>query len=373
MKNFYWLLPCILLSSQTCFSQGCIPIRNLVGFGQFVLPSSDSANKAPVRWLVNVNGRYLNSYKTYDEDREIASGSENNVYETNFSLTRIYDKGFSFSADVPFISASRSTNFEHDGSDPAKTRYTTKAVGLGDIRLTGYKWLFDVSKPHRGNIQLGLGIKLATGDYKSEDFFHKDYKNPTALTSAPVNASIQPGDGGTGLIVELNSFYALSKAISLYGNFFYLFNPKDQNGVSTANGGLITDPNIIKAGGTVYSVPDAYTMRAGANVAVSNFTFWFGVRREGTPVYDLIGESNGVRRAGTYMSIEPGINYRFKNTIVYTFAPIPFYRYADQTVPDRIRSELTGTRFASPGGYANYLIFIGAIFKINEPVKQSIF
>ena len=75
---------------------------------------------------------------------------------------------------------------------------------------------------------MGLGIKLPTGDYKVQDYF---YKNDSTKVLAPVNGSIQLGDGGTGIITQLNTFYFLSKNISLYANLYYLINPRDHNGV----------------------------------------------------------------------------------------------------------------------------------------------
>ena len=71
------------------------------------------------------------------------------------------------------------------------------------MRFTAYKWLFKTSVRQKGNIQLGLGVKLPTGDYKYQDYF---YRNDSTKVLASVNPSIQLGDGGTGIIGELNSF-----------------------------------------------------------------------------------------------------------------------------------------------------------------------
>jgi hypothetical protein len=97
-------------------------------------------------------------------------------------------------------------------------RHTTRTFGIGDIRLTAFKWLIDPSIAHRGNIQLGMGIKLPTGDFRYQDYFYKK----TGVVSAPVNTTIQLGDGGTGFTLELNGFYNVTRRVSLYGNLFYL-------------------------------------------------------------------------------------------------------------------------------------------------------
>lgn len=78
-------------------------------------------------------------------------------------------------------------------------------------------------------MQFGLGIKFPTGDYRYQDYF---YRKEDSLVLAPVNPSIQLGDGGTGITTELNTYYIINKAMSLYGNLFYLINPREQNGVS---------------------------------------------------------------------------------------------------------------------------------------------
>jgi hypothetical protein len=228
--------------------------------------------------------------------------------------------GWSLGFDIPYTSASRTSAKEHDGRNPDNPEYTTHAVGLSDIRVAVYKWMWDVTASHRGNIQLGLGVKFSNGNYHSEDYFHKDANDPGKTVVAPVNISTQLGDGGTGFTFEMNSFYTLTKNMSLYGNFFYLISPKDQNGVSNLMGGVPSVPmhptvpvgTIIAAGGLVNSVPDGYTARAGANYTANKFVFSAGLRMEGAPVHDLIGSSNGLRRAGYIVSVEPGVNYSIK-------------------------------------------------------------
>jgi hypothetical protein len=207
---------------------------------------------------------------------------------------------------------------------------------------------------------MGLGIKLPTGDYKYEDYFHK----ATGKIVAPVNPTIQLGDGGTGLTTELNGYYNVSNSISVYGNFFYLFNPRDHNGVSSIDGGATADPMQIQTGDFVNSVPDSYTARAGVNYSADKFIFSSGARIEGQPTNDVLGRSNGSRRAGYTISIEPGINYKLRSSIVYVFVPLTAGRKTKQTVPDILRSEAEGKHIVSAGGFADYMIFIGALFRL---------
>ena len=125
----------------------------------------------------------------------------------------------------------RETWQEHGGVVGDHVKHTTNSFGLSDIRVAGYKWLFDVTEVHKGNIQVGLGLKLPTGDYRYQDFFYET----AGKVSAPVNPTIQLGDGGLGITTEVNAFYTLNKLISLYANAFYLLSPRDINGTSSRN------------------------------------------------------------------------------------------------------------------------------------------
>lgn len=351
-------------ASLTAYPQGCIPIRNIVGFGNFSKPEYDPLNGKPTRWVLNVSSRYLKIAQTYQgSSRADIPPEDERINETitlNLGVTRILNNGWSASLDVPFAANARTTWQEHDPTNPEKVHHTVHSYGLGDVRVTVYKWLLDSKVSHRGNIQLGFGLKLPTGNYRYKDDFHK----ASGKVHAPVNATIQLGDGGLGVITELNTFYSITKVVGLYANGFYLLNPRGDNGVTSIDGGGTPSQMQTQTGDDVTSVPDAYTARAGSSFTLRSLTFWAGARIEGQPTEDLIGESNGTRRAGRIISVEPGVNYKFRNTMIYLYVPVPVYKKTQQTVADRLRSELTGTYFVSPGGFANYLIFVGVLFKI---------
>jgi hypothetical protein len=360
-KNILTLIACALFTGA--FSQGCIPVRNLVGFGQFAKPEYDPVTGETTKWFLNVTQRYYDAHQTYSGKEAINGPAWTNkttkLYLMNLSVARVLNNGWAVSLDLPVISGSRTSwRPEHFTSDTSM--HTTHSFGIGDLRITAYKWLWDISQPRRGNIQMGLGLKLPTGDYRYSDYF---YINDNEKVLAPVNSTIQLGDGGTGFTTELNGFYSLSSKFSLYGNIFYLFNPRDVNGVSTMYGQTPTE-NQKKATADIYSVPDLYTARLGGNMVMNNVTLWAGVRMEGAPVQDLLGSSNGQRRAGKIVSVEPGINYKHKNITFYLFLPFPVFRETKQTVPDKRMSDYTQKEVPSPGGFANYQIFIGVMSKI---------
>jgi hypothetical protein len=366
MKKLILISTAFILSSSVAFPQGCVPARNLVGFGQFAIPEYGQED---LKWLVNVNNRYFKSYLDYRGSDDLKTPEVdqrlNHIYTFNFSVTRLMKNGWSLMVDIPITAANRTTWQEHGNNGAHKVRKTVSAFGLSDIRVMAYKWLLNVEEQHRGNIQIGLGLKLPTGDYDSKAFFHRIKKDGTDSVSvmAPVNPSIQLGDGGTGIATELNGYFTVNSKINLYGNFFYLLSPRDVNGVSNMTG-FNPSPVQVADGSYINSVPDVYALRAGANFTFGKFIGGLGGRMEGSPTYDLIGESNGGRRAGKTISLEPGINYKVKNSILYLFVPIPVYRATQQTVPDKIATKITGIETFRPGGFTNYMIFVGAVFKL---------
>lgn len=349
-----------IIISNNSNAQGCVAIRSTGG--QCTMDHSSADALKPHGWLLNLNNRYYKSFRhfvgTKEQKQRVAAGSEviNHAYSLDITLTHNLNKWWSFAIDVPVLSNARSSLYEHDG----KTRHSTHSFGLGDIRLAVYRWLFDPAKMQKGNIQIGLGIKLPTGDYKYQDFF---YKNDSTKILGPVDQSIQLGDGGTGFSAEMNAYYNLSKHISVYGNLYYLANPREQNGTSTARGGT-TSASSLAYGSSTMSVPDQYMIRAGANFTAKQLTLSLGVRDECLPARDLIGGSSGFRRPGYIISVEPGITYNFKKMNLYAYVPVAVKRNRTQSVPDKVRTNITGVYAQGDAAFADYSVNIGFTVKL---------
>ncbi len=344
----------VIAVSNKSAAQGCVAIRSTGG-----LCSMDHSEQMDTlsKWSLNLNNRYFKSFRhfvgTKEQKQRVQAGSEviNHSYTMDVSLTYNINKWWSLSADAPLVASTRSSLYEHDG----KNRFSTSSFGLGDLRFTAYRWMLDPGKLHKGNVQFGLGIKLPTGDYKYQDFFHK---NDSTYLLGPVDQSIQLGDGGTGFTAEINAYYNFSKHISAYGNLYYLANPREQNGTSTARGGVASQANILYGSSTM-SVPDQYMLRGGINFSAKNLTLSLGARDECLPVHDLIGKSGGFRRPGYIISAEPGINYNFKKINVYAFVPIALKRNRTQSVPDKIKTKATGVYSQGDAAFADYTINVG--------------
>src|SRR6185436_12847631 len=233
------------------------------------------------------------------------------------------------------------------------------SFGLGDIRVTGYGWIIDPSKMPKGNLQVGLGLKFPTGDYRYQDFF---VKNDSVKVLGPVDQSIQLGDGGTGFTTELNGFYNFTRELSVYGNFFYLFNPREQNGTSTARGGVPSASSILYGSSTM-SVPDQFMVRAGIAYTKQDFGISVGVRDDCLPSKDLIGGSSGFRRPGYIISVEPGATYTFKHFSLYSYVPVALKRNRTQSYADKLRTEKTGVYTHGDAAFADYVVNVGASFR----------
>ncbi len=221
--------------------------------------------------------------------------------------------------------ARRSSLYEHDRVN----RHTMQANGIGDPRLMAYRnfQLEAVSERSRG-LTLGIGIKLPTGQ--------DDVKDTAFLTSGPVqrnvDQSIQPGDGGTGVILEFQGYRQFgSDGLNFaFASGSYLINPRNTNGVATHRG---------RASEAIMSVPDSYQFRTGLARVLSEanrLTGDLALRLEGVPPEDLIGGSDGFRRPGHALYLEPGLSMERGLHRLTVSAPYAIDRNRSRSVSDRL-------------------------------------
>ncbi|MDB5136442.1 MAG: hypothetical protein JWP37_3045 [Mucilaginibacter sp.] len=360
MNSFYKLLflCCFyfLFTNSNVNAQGCVAIRSTGGVCTMGEHPDSSINKGA--WLFNSNTRYYKSFRHFIGKQEqfqridvLHNNVINKVLSQDFGFTRIFNDRWSLALDIPYVDNSRS-------QVAGGTRFSTHSFGLGDIRVTGYYWLFNPATSHNGNIQVGLGAKFATGAYNLQDYFLQ--ANGTKVLG-PLDQSIQLGDGGTGVSLEINAYYNLTHKFGFYGNFFYLANPRDVNG--TPRSATPANALTVATTGDIESVPDQMLIRAGASLAVKRFDFSLGFRDDCLPVHDLLGNSDGFRRPGYILSAEPGITYRFKNIAIYGFVPIAIIRDRTQSVPDIRTTNATEVFTHGDAAFADYVVNIGITVK----------
>jgi hypothetical protein len=355
MKRIYIILIIAFVFAQLKTSaQGCVAIKGTAGIcGR----PSDAKG-----WELNLTNRYFKSYKhfvgTIEQKQREEEGSNviNHAYELDVTATRTLNSRWSLAVTLPIMDFSRSSLYEHDG----KSRHSTHSFGIGDARFSAYRWMFDPKTSHKGNVQIGAGIKLPTGNYNYMDYF---YKKADSSVLGPVDQSIQPGDGGTGITIELNSFYNFSHKLGIYGGFFYLINPREVNGTSTTRGGTAS-ASAKKYNTDVMSVPDLFMARGGVAYMVNRFTFSGGIRIEGLPSKDLIGGSRGFRRPGDIISAEPSITWVTKKASFNLSVPFALQRNRTQSDSDKRRTADTGIHQQGDAAFADYLISAGLTFRL---------
>lgn len=339
-------------------AQGCVALR---GSGPSCMVAHPDADKND-KWSFSTGYRYFKSNKHYKgteyQTERIKQGTEVINYQTaiDFTLTRLLNDRWSIMVDVPVLSNTRSSQYEHgliNGVNKFNERHSTHSFGLGDIRIAAYRWLLDPKKSFRGNIQAGVGIKFATGDYNFKDYWYNVGPN-NSKELRTVDQSIQLGDGGTGFTAELNGYYNFTHNLGVYGNFYYLVNPREQNGTRTYRETL--SPALYNE--AIMSVPDQYMFRAGVNYSIEKITIAAGARLEGIPVHDLVGGSGDFRRPGYVWSIEPTVSYNIKKVNLFVAVPFAVKRNRTQSVTDKERSTPTN-KVNGDAAFADYVINAG--------------
>ncbi len=367
-----------LVFQQQASAQGCVAVRQMGGINAMSASSSYNLGKGELQ--VGANYRYFHSWRhfvgTEEQPQRQVLGNAVNIYQHAVDINVSYGLSdrIQLNATIPFLDTERSQTLtlNKDVATKTLTRYSVKAGGLGDIRFGANYWLIDPKKAHKGNIMIGAGIKLATGNYKAtDDALQTDgtYKNVT------MDQAIQPGDGGVGFSVEFQGFRQLHKNIYGFANAYYLFNPKESNGSfkSAAKAGL--------TGYNIYACPDQYFARAGFMTAVGkqkNLAFSLAGRVEGIPAYDAFGGQVAYRRPGYVVAVEPGVTYRKGQHTFSLFVPYNFIKNRIQSAADIADQNLQNSKISDPANYvhvqgdaafADYSISLGYSFRIAKSAK----
>jgi hypothetical protein len=308
----------------------------------------------PDRWQVSMSLRYQRSFRhfvgTEEQENRAEDGSQviNKIYQEEIGIRYNYNDRWSVSVGIPYLMAQRSTPIR-DANRVVVDRYITHGTGVGDITVTARRLLWHPRDHPDGNVSLGLGIKLPTGQYAVTDSVTRIVNGQRVTTIETVDQSIQPGDGGFGAIIDLQAFQRLGQSgFALYGSGTYLINPSNTNGVKTYRTAL---------GEEIMSVADQYLYRAGAsyaNAGWKGFGVSLGGRMEGVPVYDLVGGSDGFRRPGYAVSIEPAVSWSRGPHTVSLSVPFAVERNRQRSVPDRLVPGRHGD-----AAFADYLILLG--------------
>jgi hypothetical protein len=342
-------LGCLLLGTQRALAQGCVAVRG-TGFCPLGL-HDESAFLGAGDWQIGLSYRWLYSDRhfrgSHEERHRQAQGTEviNDSHFFDVNILYGISSRFSVGLIVPFVHSERSSLYEHMGNQSGQ-RFTTRAGGLGDLRLTGYAWLWDPAKMPKGNISVGIGPKFPTGDYKATDIFHRQ----TGPELRYVDQSIQPGDGGWGFGVEVSAFREIFPLASLYLQGSYLFNPQNVNGVPTYRGNPYEQ---------VTSIPDQYFARVGLSyflIPSWGLALSLGGRVDGVPVRDAIGKSDGFRRPGYAVYVDPGLFVAHRGWFFSLTTPVAVYRNRERSLADIRWTKDTGVFRHGDAAFADFLV-----------------
>ena len=303
-----------------------------------VFGANASPYQQPGEWQVSLSSRNLVSNDHYAGGEEQLQRQALQNYVTNrqnlvdVNVSRTMTERLTISVGIPYVNSSWASRDPRFPLPAGRREIEQNGRGLGDISVSGRYWLFDTKTHVDWNIAAGAGVKVPTGNSEEQDFYVDSQGNNAQLRY--VDQSVQPGDGGWGVMLEGAGFKRIKRVLA-FGSGSYLLNPKNQSDTPSLTLARLppgATPNPAQSDRFYNSVPDQYVARVGASVAV-----WKGLsasvawRIEGLPRYDLLGDSNGFRRPGKAMFIEPGFSYA-RNGQTFTFnVPLGYFyhRYPD--------------------------------------------
>lgn len=347
-----------LAFAQNALSQGCVVTRGS-GIPPAALALMEAHDAAQASgWTASVGYRWLHSDRHFvgsEEQKERQrEGSEviNRSHFADMSFTYAFDDRYSVALIVPWVTHDRSQVVRSDDARRSiLRRFHTQASGLGDVRLMGYAWLREPRTQHRSNVLLGLGIEAPTGEDDVRDTF-RTYNGSTRSIieqRRTVDQSVQPGDGGWAAVVDVYAHIRMTERVSVFLNGTYSVTPEEKSGVPTYRSNPFE---------SVMSISDSYLARAGIDTFVGGqhaVTLSLAGRIEGVPVHDLIGGSEGFRRPGYSVALEPGVTASFANDVsISVQVPIAVYRNRERSVPDMQQTAATGTYRQGDAAFADY-------------------
>jgi hypothetical protein len=324
------------LPTHASHAQGCMPLR----FTSPSLGGQGTSFLRPHEWQVGVGLRRVATHRFYvgsEETESAAPGGEPlRIHLNSLNLSAAYglSERSSVTLAVP-MSYSSASNIHLDG-----LRHSNSAAGIGDISLTASYWLAQPTQRPFSNAQVSLGVKTPTGSvHKTDDFFAPD----GSVSQQPVPQTLQTGDGGFAVLVQLQAFQRLTPRLSLYQLGSYSASLKEHTDVTWP------------PAGTEWAVPDLYSGRLGLAWAAApdhGLSFSLGGRIDGTTTADLIGgHDDYYRHAGYTMYLDPGVSWVTGLNQLTLSVPVRMrHNYLSETLSD-------GSVRPGAGGVNDFLVY----------------
>lgn len=293
----------LLFAPKAGWSQGCVLARS----PEQGLPTGQGGILEPHHFQITVGERHQFSYQHYVGDAyqeyraQQQTEVENRINLITTNLTYQWTPRISFEIDAPWLFASRKTQ-----NSPIKYA----ASGVGDTIVGANVWIRDPLHAAKGNVSVGLGLLMPTGN---DDVTNTVNTNTTGtgspvIVTAPVDYSIQPGNGGWGMMMQWAGYAQIGKKMTFYTDGDYIATQGGTNGVP--RGAKLNPAQPLNNNA---AISDQYLLEAGVLVAVlpeHGLGATFGPRDEGVPAKNLFPVSNdGFRRPGFAVTIGPGLEY----------------------------------------------------------------
>ena len=294
----------LLCSGSQLWAQGCILARSPEQGG---LPTGEGGVLEPGHFQITVGERHQFSYQHYVGDvyqeyrAQDHTQVENRINLITTNLTYQWTPRISFEIDAPWLFATRK-------SQNSPVKYS--ATGLGDTILGANLWFRNPVKGPRNNFSVGLGVLMPTGNDDVQNTYDSNTTGvgaPVEVT-APVDYSIQPGNGGWGMVTQWMGYERVGKSLTFYTDGDYIATQGGTNGVQRGATLSTTAPldNYV-------AISDQYLLEAGVEFPISKvkgLSATFGPRDEGVPAKNLFPNSNdGFRRPGFAVTAGPGGQY----------------------------------------------------------------
>jgi hypothetical protein len=333
-------------------AQGCIVARSpqqiLPGIDQNGLPTGQGGFLQPGHFQLTIGERHQFSFQhfvgdVYQEYRaQLHNQVENRINIVTADLMYQWTPRISFEINMPFLFASRKTQ-----NSPVKYQ----ASGLGDIILAANTWILNPKKPYRGNASVGIGVLLPTGNDDVQNTTNSTGTGPVVRVTAPVDYSIQPGNGGYGMLMQWQGFRAVGNHLIFYTDGDYIASQGGTNGVQRATSTTTPLNNFVARS-------DQYLLEAGVSIPIEQvrgLAILFGPRYEGVPARNLFPNDNdGFRRPGFAVSAGPGVQYGRGSNILSGSVFKAIHRDRTTSVPDEVYGTHGDAAFAQYVWLASY-------------------
>jgi hypothetical protein len=332
-------------------AQGCIVARSpeqiLPGIDQNGLPTGQGGFLQPGHFQLTIGERHQFSFQHFVGDvyqvrrAQLHNQVENRINIVTADLMYQWTPRISFEINAPFLFASRKTQ-----NSPIKYQ----ASGLGDVIVAANTWMLNPKKPYRGNASVGIGLLMPTGN---DDVQNATNTSNGSTVTAPVDYSIQPGNGGYGMLLQWQGFRAIGNHLIFYTDGDYIASQGGTNGIARGATQSTTTPlnNFVARS-------DQYLLEAGVSIPIEQvrgLAIVFGARDEGVPARNLFPNDNdGFRRPGFAVSAGPGVQYGRNSNILSASVFKAIHRDRTTSVPDEVYGAHGDAAFAQYVWLASY-------------------